>query len=243
MAKLAVIIPVYNEEANVLPLAEEVCAALADFGDPWELVFVDDGSQDATWERICEAARRWSQVRGIRHERNAGQSAALWTGFRLTQSEWIATLDGDRQNDPAELPRMLTLLREYDFVSGDRSAHRQDSWIRKVASAVARWVRQRILRSRFRDTGCGLRVFRREVLVEIPPFDGLHRFLPVLVERAGWRTLEIPVSHRPRPAGRSKYGIWDRLWRGIYDLIGVRWFLKRRIRPQRVETTDRSFST
>jgi len=187
--RLSIVVPVYNEEANVLPLAEEVRQAMEPAGWSWELVFVDDGSRDGTWEQIRRAAERIPQVRGLRHARNAGQSAALWTGFRLSRAPVLATLDGDRQNDPAEIPRLLKLLEEADFVSGDRSANRRDSWVRRASSAVARWFRALVLKHAFRDTGCALRVFRRETLEGIPPFDGLHRFLPILVAGGGWQTL------------------------------------------------------
>lgn len=232
---LAIVIPVFNEEENVLPLRDEVAAALERHPHPWELVFVDDASTDTTWARIAEARRRDRRVRGLRHTRNAGQSAAVWTGFQHTTAPVLATLDGDRQNDPAELPRLLALLDEVDFVCGDRSANRLDSGLRRLSSSVARWARRRVLGHSFRDTGCALRVFRRQCLEGVPGFNGLHRFLPILVAAGGWRTREIPVTHRPRVAGESKYGVWNRAWRGLYDLVGVGWYLKRRLRPLAVE--------
>jgi dolichol-phosphate mannosyltransferase len=235
--QLAIVVPVYNEQDNVLPLRQEIAAALARETGTWEVVFVDDGSTDATWTRIREARQIDRRVRGLRHQHNAGQSAAVWTGIQNTSSPLLATLDGDRQNDPAELPRLLELLREFDFVCG-RRAHRQDTRLRRVSSAVARWARTRALGYDFRDTGCALRVFRREALAGVPGFNGLHRFLPILVAGGGFRTLEVPVSHRPRVAGVSKYGVWNRLGRGLYDLIGVAWFQKRRLRPVPVERLD-----
>lgn len=227
-AELVIIVPVYNEQDNILPLEREIVAALRGESRPWELVFVDDASTDSTWERIREAQAEDQRVHGLRHERNAGQSAALWTGLQATTSPVVATLDGDRQNDPADLPRMLALLAEVDFVCG-RRAQRHDSWLRRVSSSVARWFRTRALGYDFQDTGCALRVFRRDTVAGLPSFNGIHRFLPILVAGAGFRTREIDVHHRPRVAGISKYGVWNRLGRGIYDLIGVGWFQKRRL--------------
>lgn len=228
-AGCSIIVPVFNEQDNVLPLLHEVTAAMRDATAPWELVFVDDGSTDATWQRIAEAHRQDGRVRGVRHTRNAGQSAAVWTGFQQTTSPVLATLDGDLQNDPAELPRLLAMLAEVDFVCGDRTANRRDSAVRRWSSAIARWARTRALGHEFRDTGCALRVFKRACLSGVPGFNGLHRFLPILVAGAGWTTREVPVNHRPRLAGVSKYGVWNRVWRGLYDLIGVRWYLQRRL--------------
>ena len=232
---LSIIVPVFNEQDNVLPLQGEVAAAMSRDRRSWELVFVDDGSTDATWARIQEARRQDPRVRGLRHARNAGQSAAVWTGLQATDSPLLATLDGDLQNDPAELPRLLSLLGEVDFVCGDRSANRRDSWLRRFSSGLARWARKQALGHEFRDTGCALRVFKRECLSGVPGFNGVHRFLPILVAGGGWRTREISVSHRRRVAGVSKYGIGNRLWRGLCDLVGVGWFQKRRLRPMPFE--------
>jgi dolichol-phosphate mannosyltransferase len=235
--ELAIVVPVYNEQDNILPLWQEVAAALAAESRPWELVYVDDGSTDASWDRIREARRTDPRVRGLRHRRNAGQSAAVWTGIRNTTAPVLATLDGDRQNDPAEFPRLLALLAEADFVCG-RRAHRQDSWVRRASSSVARWVRTRALGHDFQDTGCALRVFRRAALEGVPAFNGFHRFLPILVAGGGFRAIEVPVTHRPRVAGVSKYGIWNRLGRGLFDLVGVAWYQKRRLRPVTIEHLD-----
>jgi dolichol-phosphate mannosyltransferase len=228
--EISVIVPVYNEADNILPLAREVAAALAQEPRGFELVFVDDASSDATWERIVEARRLDPRVRGVRHARNAGQSAALWTGIQATTSPIVATLDGDRQNDPADFPRLLKELEQCDFVCGAR-VNRRDTWLRRVSSRVARAARKLVLKADFLDTGCALRVFRRSVLAGVFPFNGWHRFLPILVHGAGAKTREVPVNHRPRVAGVSKYGMWNRLGRGIYDLIGVGWWLRRALRP------------
>jgi dolichol-phosphate mannosyltransferase len=227
--EISIIIPVFNEAENVLPLAREVAEAFRDVRREWELVFVDDASTDATWERVAQARGVDPHVRGLRHHRNAGQSAAVWTGIRATTSPILCTLDGDLQNDPADLPRLLAELDRVDFVSGVR-LQRQDTWLRKISSRIARAARRRFLKVDFCDTGCAVRAFKRDVLQDLFPFNGLHRFLPVLVHGLGAKTLEIPVNHRPRVAGVSKYGIWNRLGRGIYDLIAISWYLKRRYR-------------
>jgi dolichol-phosphate mannosyltransferase len=169
-------------------------------------------------------------VRGVRHARNAGQSAAVWTGIQATTSPILATLDGDMQNDPADFPRLLQELETCDFVCGAR-LRRQDAWLRRISSLVARRSRRLVLKADFRDTGCAMRVFKRSALEGVFPFNGLHRFLPILVHGSGAKTREVPVNHRPRAAGVSKYGLWNRLWRGVYDLIGVGWYQKRRLRP------------
>jgi dolichol-phosphate mannosyltransferase len=169
----------------------------------------------------------------LRHEHNAGQSAALWTGITNTRSPILVTLDGDRQNNPADLPRLLHALHDCDFVCGVR-VKRQDNWLRRVSTRVARSARRRVLEVDFCDTGCAFRAFKRESLEGVFPFNGVHRFLPVLVHANGSRTREIPISHRARIAGVSKYGLANRLWRGIYDLIAMAWYQKRRLPTIRV---------
>ena len=235
--EISIVVPVFNEAGNVLPLAREVAAALRDESRAWELVFVDDASTDDTWRQIQEARRLDARVRGLRHARNSGQSAALWTGLQATTAPILATLDGDLQNDPADLPRLLGELARVDFVSGKRLS-RQDNFVRRASSRIARWARKAVLRVDFRDTGCALRAFKRSALDGVFPFNGLHRFLPILVQGGGATTLEIPVNHRPRVAGVSKYGVWNRLGRGLYDLIAIGWYQKRRFRPVPVTTLD-----
>lgn len=233
---ISIIVPVFEEADNVQPMAREVSAAFAPVPNDWELVFVDDGSRDATWAKITEAARANPRVRGVRHTRNAGQSAALWTGIQQTNRPLIATLDGDLQNDPADLPRLLQELETCDFACGWR-ANRQDSWLRKISSRLARWARSTALNAEFRDTGCALRVFRRATLEGVFGFNGLHRFLPILVAGGGFRVREIPVNHRARVAGVSKYGVWNRLGRGLYDLVAIAWYQRRRFKAVPLERT------
>ncbi len=228
--EISIIIPLFNEIDNVAPLASQVLAAMRDEKRPFEIVLVDDASTDGTWDKIIAANRADSRVRGLRHNRNAGQSAALWTGYRGSRTPIIVTLDGDLQNDPADIPKLLAGLNEYDVVCGMRTK-RQDNFLRKISSKIARAARKWALGVDFRDTGCGLRAFKRPVLDSLFAFNGFHRFMPVLAHTAGARVIEIPVNHRQRAAGISKYGVWNRMWRGIVDLFAISWYQKRRIPP------------
>jgi dolichol-phosphate mannosyltransferase len=178
---------------------------------------------------MLQAQQAEPRVRAVQLLRHSGQSAALWAGFKASQGAIIATLDGDLQNDPADLPRMINELARYDLVCGVRT-RRIDNHLRRFSAAVARWARKTALGVDFRDTGCNLRVFKRKVLEELFPFDGLHRFMPILAHSAGALVLEVAVNHRPRTAGQSKYGVWNRLGRGIWDLIGVSWYRKRQLK-------------
>lgn len=217
--------PVFDEEPNLEPLVREIGTAFADLD--YELLLVDDGSRDATLgtlQRLCAAEPR---LRALRHDRNYGQSAALATGFAAARGELLVTLDGDLQNDPADAPRLLAELeRGFDCVSGVRQ-RRQDSWVRKVSSRIANGVRRRVLDDGITDVGCSLKAYRTRVVKRLPPFHGMHRFLPALARMEGARITEMPVAHRARRFGKSKYNISNRLWRGIADLLGV-WWLKRR---------------
>jgi glycosyltransferase involved in cell wall biosynthesis len=227
--ELSVVVPLRNEAPNVGPLSRQILEALRSQPRELELILVDDGSTDDTWSRILEARAADGRVRAVRHARSRGQSAALWTGFKASFGTVIATLDGDLQNDPADLPALLKELDACDMVCGVR-AKRRDTVVRRVSSAVARLARRTALGVDFRDSGCNLRVFNRRVLEALPPFDGLHRFMPIIAHGAGASVKEMPVTHHPRVAGRTKYGIWNRLGRGIYDLAMVRWYLKRQIK-------------
>src|SRR4051812_10692952 len=227
--EISVIAPMFNEAPNVLPLVQEVIAAFAGESREIEIILVDDASTDGTWEKIGELRKKESRLRGIRHERRSGQSAALWTGFKSSKGAIIATLDGDLQNNPADLPLLVAELKSADLVCGVRTK-RMDSSVRKISSKIARGARKTMLGVDFRDTGCNLRAFKRSVVGLIPPFDGFHRFMPVLAHSAGAVVKEIPVSHRPRVAGISKYGVWNRLGRGVYDLMMIRWYCQRQIK-------------
>ncbi len=227
--EISIVGPLYNEGPNVLPLIEKVFSAFQARSSAIELILVDDGSNDDTWTRILQGAAADSRIRPVRHLRNAGQSAALFTGLRASTGPVIATLDGDLQNDPADLPRMIGQLSDCDLVCGVREK-RMDSWLRRISSRIARAARKLMLGVDFRDTGCALRAFKRPVLHTLPAFNGVHRFLPILAHGGGAVVRETPVTHHARAAGVSKYGVWNRLGRGIFDLIMVRWYLKRQVK-------------
>ncbi|HSQ73006.1 MAG TPA: glycosyltransferase family 2 protein [Rubrivivax sp.] len=233
--RLSVVVPVRNEADNVLPLIEEIHAVLDGLAD-FELIYVDDGSTDATAQRLALAQAAFPRLRVVRHPRGYGQSTAIASGVRAARHPWIATLDGDRQNHPADLPRLLDALRpgrrapDLAMVIGWRTA-RHDNAVRRLSSRITNGVRARLLGDATPDTGCGLKVFPRELFLRLPFFDHLHRFLPALVQREGGQVVSVPVSHRARPAGTSKYGIHNRLWVGIVDLFGVMWLQRRATRP------------
>ena len=223
--RISVVVPVFEEEPNLAPLVGEIGAAFA--GLDYELLVVDDGSRDATAATLARLCLEEPRLRALRHDRNYGQSAALATGFAAARGELLVTLDGDLQNDPADAPRLLAELeRGFDVVSGVRQ-RRQDSWVRKVSSRIANGVRRRVLDDGITDVGCSLKAYRTRFVKRLPPFHGMHRFLPALARMEGARITEMPVTHRARRFGKSKYNISNRLWRGIADLLGV-WWLKRR---------------
>ena len=225
---LSVIVPVHNESANVPLVVAELAAALAGHRDA-EMLVVDDGSTDDTVARLVDARASNPSLRIIRHCGNFGQSAALWTGALAARGEWLVTLDGDLQNDPADIERLRAAVAadpSLALVVGQR-VRRQDDWVRKLSSRVANGVRRRVLHDGTLDTGCGLKLVRRSVFLALPYFDHMHRFVPALVQRAGGRVQSVAVGHRPRGAGRSHYGVLDRLWVGIIDIAGVAWLQRR----------------
>lgn len=237
--QLSVVVPFFNEAENVGPLVEEIHSALAGKVE-FELVAVDDGSSDETASRLEALARQFPELRLVRHRHNCGQSIALISGIRAARAPWVVTLDGDGQNDPADIPRLLAERDAHAgeniplLIAGER-AKRNDNWLRRLSSRVANSVRQGLLHDDCSDTGCGLKLFPREVFMTVPHFNHLHRFLPALFKRAGGRVLNVPVNHRPRTRGSSKYGVWNRLGVGIVDLFGVRWLQSR---PCRAEIED-----
>ncbi len=220
---VSVIVPLFNEEENVLILQSELRAALD--GLDYELVFVDDGSVDCTVERIETAPN----VRLIRFEKNTGQSAAIYAGLQAARGANAVLIDGDLQNDPADIPRLLAeVARGADLVCGYR-INRQDTLVKRLTSRIANAVRSRFTKDRVRDTGCTLKAIRRECISALIPFKGMHRFIPALIKGAGYRLVEIPVNHRPRRFGQSKYGLGNRALRATIDMFGVRWLLSRRL--------------
>jgi dolichol-phosphate mannosyltransferase len=225
---LSVVIPVCDEEPNVAPLAGEVVAALRG-RVPFELIFVDDGSTDATADAVRATRASVPELRLLRHSRRSGQSRALVTGVRAARYEWVATLDGDGQNDPADIPALVAAALEHAdvrLVMGNRVT-RRDTWLRRLSSRIANGVRGRLLHDGTPDTGCGIKVLHRPTFLALPVFDHMHRFLPALYQREGARVVSVPVAHRARTRGQSKYGLFDRLWVGIVDIFGVRWLNSR----------------
>lgn len=237
--QLSVVVPVRNEAENILPLLAEIHAALEPHCE-FEVIYVDDGSEDASLRVLREAQASYPRLRVLSHRLSCGQSAALASGVRAAHAAWIATLDGDGQNDPGDLPKLLAARdaperpQRLQLVCGYRRS-RRDSFLKRLSSRVANAVRSRLLEDATPDTGCGLKLVARTAYLALPFFDHMHRFLPALVQRGGGATISVEVGHRPRTRGRSNYGLHDRLWVGIVDLLGVLW-LRRRMR--RAETSE-----
>lgn len=227
--KLSVVIPVCNEAENVGPLAREIQAALANHR-PFEIIFVDDGSTDGTVAAIQAVRASIPEIRLLQHSKRSGQSKAVCTGVEAARAEWVATLDGDGQNDPADIPALVKAVSGAEpslkLVMGNRTT-RKDTWLRRISSRVANRVRGGLLRDGTPDTGCGIKLMHRDTFMRLPWFNHMHRFLPALYQRAGARVVSVPVRHRPRTRGTSKYGLNNRLWVGIVDLFGVRWLILR----------------
>jgi dolichol-phosphate mannosyltransferase len=233
--QLSIVIPAYNEAECLGPLLGEVADAFAG-GPTYEVLCVDDGSTDGTVEVLRSTREQLPQLRILRHRSRAGQSTALWTGFTRARAPWIATLDADGQNDPHDISRLLAARdasaerEDLWLVTGIRR-QRRDSLLKRVSSRVANAVRGRLLRDGIRDTGCGLKLMHRVRILTLPTFDHMHRFLPALVIRSGGRVLTVEVGHRPRAAGTTKYGVRNRLFVGVVDLLGVMWLQRRTTHP------------
>ena len=232
---LSVVLPIHNEADNIRPLLDEIYAALAG-RTAFEVVCVDDGSTDGTFERLRAAKRAYPSLRLVRHLTQCGQSTAVRTGVKRSRAPWVVTLDADGQNDPADIPQLLAVVSDaacapdVQLVNGTRQK-RRDSWVKKVSSRVANRVRASILGDDTPDSGCGLKLFRRDAFLDLPYYDHMHRFLPALVQRNGGQVISVAVSHRPRSKGRSHYGVLDRLGTGIVDLLGTVWLQRRAHRP------------
>jgi len=235
MPRVSIVVPVRNEAPNVRPLIEDIeqaCASLV----PFEVIYVDDGSRDGTSDvlRSARVGRPW--LRAIRHRESCGQSAAIRTGVRTARATTIVTLDGDLQNDPAFIPKLIAALEEggpaCGLAAGQRVG-RTDRHFKRLQSTIANGFRAAVLKDATRDTGCGLKAFPRDVYLALPYFDALHRFMPALVMREGYGVVHVDVVDRPRGSGRSNYGLFDRLWVGLVDVPGVWWLTRRRRRvPQ-----------
>ena len=229
---VTVVVPVRNEAGNVAPLVAEIAGAL-DGQWAFEVVYVDDGSSDGTGAELARLNAQFPWLRHLRHRQSCGQSAAVRSGVQAARAPIVVTLDGDGQNDPKFLPAMIRALEQgapgIGLVAGQRVG-RKASGFKRLQSRIANGVRAAVLRDGTRDTGCGLKAFRRDVFLRLPYFDGLHRFLPALVKREGYEIGYVDVVDRPRGAGVSNYGLWDRLWIGILDLAGVWWLIRRKKR-------------
>jgi len=231
--EFSIVVPVYNEAGNVQPLLAEIGRAMENVA-AYEVIYVDDGSSDGTFTELRRMLPDFPRLRVLRHAQRSGQSSALLTGVRAACAPWIVTLDGDGQNDPADIPLLIERLAVAGkparplMLVGHRT-QRRDNWIRRWSSRIANAVRSRLLNDGTPDTGCGLKLFARDAFLSLPAFDHMHRFLPALMQRQGVQVQSIPVRHRPRRQGQSKYGVRNRLWVGLVDMAGVMWLQRRRI--------------
>ena len=230
---ISVVVPIKDERDNLPPLTEQVLKVLGAHDrsrtTPFEILYIDDGSTDGSGQLLDNLATQHPQIRVLHFDRNYGQTSAFDAGFREARGELIVTLDGDLQFDPADILTLLPLAAHYDLVCGWRK-DRHDNLVRKLSSRIAYWFRSSVLGDRIHDTGCSLKVFRRDVVEKLQLFEGMHRFFPALAKMHGFTLTEVPVRHFPRAHGASKYGIGNRLWRSLYDLIAARWMQRRVLR-------------
>lgn len=235
----SVVLPCYNEVGNLEPLAGELHAALGKLGKPYEIIFVDDCSTDGTTEKIREMVAADARLRHILHRQNFGQSAGILAGFAVARGRIVITMDSDLQNDPADIPMMFRTMRKTraHAVCGVR-AQRVDSLGKRISSRLANFFRDRLLGDGIHDAGCAFRVMRREALSELIYFRALHRFLPTILKWQGYRVVEVNINHRPRKSGVSKYGFGNRFFVGIHDILGMRWYRRRFLPPNRVSRQD-----
>lgn len=233
---ISAVVPVKNEADNILPLVTEIDAALRQTEGGYEIVYVDDGSSDATPARLKDVQAAFPVLRIVTHSSSCGQSAAIATGVRYARGRLIVTLDGDGQNVPADIPAMMAHIGGADdlMVAGRRTT-RQDVAIKRLTSRLANKIRATLLRDDTPDTGCGLKVFPRAAFLQLPYFDHMHRFLPALMQRQGYRVIHHDVHHRPRAFGRSKYGTLDRLFVSLFDMAGVMWLQRRMSKPDHIQ--------
>jgi len=240
--KISVVIPVYNEEENLAPLLAELFPVLNEIGSAFEVICIDDASTDNSLAELQNLNAKYAELRIIQHRMNCGESAGEATGFANARGEWIITMDADQQNDPADIPALLKASENAAAVCGVRQK-REDDWVKRISSRVANGFRNWVTQDVIADAGCTFRAIRRDALREIPVFNGMHRFLPTLLRLQGFEVVELPVNHRPRTRGVSKYGIGNRMFRGLVDCFAILWFRKRcfptqRFLPQKEATTS-----
>ncbi len=231
---ISVVVPAYNELPNLGRLVDRIQQSISGLESWYEIILVDDGSDDGSTEKIRELAREFQEVRGLHLRTNAGQTAALEAGIRASQGAVIVTIDADLQNDPADIPRLLEALNGHGAVVGYRT-RRHDDWVKRMSSRVANRVRNWLSEESIQDTGCSLKAFRAESLRSIKFYNGMHRFLPTLLRIEGYSVVEVPVSHHPRIAGKSKYGVRNRVVRGLIDLFAVQWMKRRHLNYEVLE--------
>jgi len=224
--KYSVVIPLKNEEDNIEELILELEPVMESLQEPWELLCIDDGSTDNTLEKLLSLCKTKPYLRTIKFKQNFGQSSAFDAGFRKAKGEFIITLDGDRQNDPQDIPKLTSYTNRFDLICGLR-ANRQDTTIKKLTSRLANSVRSSFCGDGIQDTGCSLKIYRKACLDKIKMFDGMHRFLPALFRNEGFRIVEVPVNHRSRTKGQTKYNFLNRSFNTISDMFAVRWMKKR----------------
>jgi dolichol-phosphate mannosyltransferase len=237
MLEYSFVIPVYNEQENLLMLNDEILQVIRKLGLPCEAIWIDDGSSDKSLDIIKQLVKQSQNYRFISFEKNCGQSAALAAGIHAATGKYLITLDSDLQNNPMDIVNMVPYLAEYDMVTGWRKDRHDTRW-KKFSSKVANGVRNRLSRETIKDTGCSLKIMKTEYLKKIKMYKGLHRFLPTLMKMEGAKVIEVPVSHRPRTKGVSKYGTWDRAFSGLRDLMAVRWMQDRNISYKIKGTSD-----
>ena len=236
MVDLSIVIPVYDEEANLPLLWEELRGVLEGLGLAFEVVFVDDGSRDRSAEIVRGFREADPRVRLVRLKANAGETAATDAGFKAVRGAWVVVMDADLQNDPRDIPRLLSYLDRWDAATGWRVNRGEgDDWLRRLSASIANRVRNRLSDETVQDSGCTFRAFRRECLRDLVLYRGFHRFIPTLLKMRGYRVIEVPVNHRPRRFGRSKYGVWNRAFVAFADLLVVRWMKSRRLRYEVAE--------
>lgn len=236
--QVSVIIPVYNEEDNLAPLLEELFPVLRGLGQVFEVVCVDDASSDSSFSILQQLTSTYPQLRTLQHRVNCGESAGQASGFANARGDWVITMDADQQNDPADIPALLNAGADVDAVCGVRK-RREDDWVKRLSSRIANGFRNWLTRDTVSDAGCTFRALRREALREIPVFNGMHRFLPTLLRLQGFAVAEIPVNHRPRTRGVSKYGIGNRMFRGLVDCVAILWWRRRCFPAKRLLPQDK----